>query len=161
LPTLIGVNEAEMCERFARTGDFDVMMLAGRYTLLEQGALDGFLALAVEKRIGVLFAGVFNSGILATGPVPGAPYNYRPAPPEIIERARRIEAVCRAHHVPLAHAALRFALAHPAAISVVLGAVTPAEVERNVAGLDAAIPSGLWRDLKAERLLVAHAPTPN
>jgi D-threo-aldose 1-dehydrogenase len=157
----IGVNEAEMCERFARAGDFDVMMLAGRYTLLEQGALECFLTLAVEKRIGVLFAGVFNSGILATGPVPGARYNYRPAPPEIIERARRIEAVCRGHQVPLAHAALRFPLAHPAAISVVLGAVTPAEVDRNVAGLDAAIPSGLWRDLKAERLLVAHAPTPS
>lgn len=156
----IGVNEADMCARFAQAGDFDVMMLAGRYTLIEQGALDTFLPMAVEKNIAILVAGTFNSGILATGPVPGALYNYKPAPPEIIERVKKIEAVCRAHNVALPHAAMQFPLAHPANASIVLGAVSPSEVQRNLAGLTAKIPAALWSDLKKEGLIVAHAPVP-
>ena len=156
----VGVNEAEMCERFAIAGDFDVMMLAGRYSLLEQGAPGGFLSTAASKGIGVLLAGVFNSGILATGSVAGAMYNYRPAPQAVLERVRRIETVCRSHGVPLSHAALRFPLAHPAVHSLVLGAVTPEEVARNVAALAAPIPPSPWSDLKAEGLIAAHAPVP-
>jgi D-threo-aldose 1-dehydrogenase len=157
----IGVNEADMCARFAKAGDFDVMMLAGRYTLIEQGALDTFLPMAVEKNIGILVAGTFNSGILATGAVPGAWYNYKPAPPEIVERVKKIEAVCRAHNVALPHAAMQFSLAHPAAATVVLGAVSPGEVQRNLVGLTTPIPAALWRDLKNEKLIVAHAPVPS
>lgn len=156
----IGVNEAEMCERFARTGDFDVMMLAGRYTLLEQGALDGFLPLALEKKIAIMLAGVFNSGILATGARAGAHYNYSAAPPEIIARVERIEAICRAHDVALPQAALAFAGAHPAVSSVVLGAVTPEQVRQNIALFSATTPAGLWSDLKSEGLVAPHAPTP-
>jgi D-threo-aldose 1-dehydrogenase len=156
----IGVNEAEMCERFARAGDFDVMLLAGRYSLLEQPALARFLPLALEKRIGIMLGGVFNSGILATGPVAGARYNYVPAPPEIVERVRRIEAVCRAHDVALARAALHFPLGHPAVSALVLGAVAPDEVRRNVAALAEPVPPALWADLKTERLLDAEVPTP-
>lgn len=156
----IGVNEADMCARFARNGDFDVMMLAGRYTLLEQDALDSFLPLALEKKIGVLIAGAFNSGILATGPVPGAHYNYKPAPPEILARVKRIEAVCRTHDVALARAAMAFPLGHPAVSSVVLGAINPAEVRRNVEALAVTIPAALWSDLKSEGLLASHAPVP-
>jgi len=156
----VGINEADMCERFARAGDFDCMLLAGRYSLLEQPALESFLPLAQEKNIGVMLGGVFNSGILATGAVPGARYNYAPAPDHIMDKVRRIEAVCRAHSVPLAHAALHFALGHPAVASLVLGGVTPEEESRNVAAISAAPPAALWSDLKSEGLLAPDAPTP-
>ncbi|RDJ21856.1 aldo/keto reductase [Bosea caraganae] len=156
----IGVNETEMCERFARAGDFDVMLLAGRYTLLEQGALDGFLPLAVEKKIAIILAGVFNSGILATGAQAGAHYNYRAAAPEIIARVARIEAICHAHGVLLPQAALAFAGAHPAVASVVLGAITPEQVQQNLALFAKPTPAQLWSDLKSEGLLPAHAPVP-
>lgn len=156
----VGLNEAGMCARFARAGDFDAMLLAGRYSLLEQGALDDFLPLAVERGIAVLMGGVFNTGILATGPVEGAMYNYKPAGPDVLQRAARIEAVCRAHATPLAAAAIRFPLGHPAVASVVLGAVTPEEVRRNVAAFSQEIPDALWRDLVAEGLLRADAPLP-
>ena len=156
----VGVNEADMCARFARAGRFDCMLLAGRYSLLEQPALDEFLLIAEQEGIGVLLGGVFNSGILATGPVPGARYNYRSAPPEILERVRRIEAICAAHGVRLAEAAIRFPLGHPAISSVVVGAVSAAEVSRNVESMAKPIPAGLWSDLKAEGLLRADAPTP-
>ena len=136
------------------------MLLAGRYSLLEQPALAEFLPLALEKKIGVMLGGVFNSGILATGPIAGARYNYRVAPPEIVARVEHIGGVCRAHGVSLADAALRFALGHPAVSSLVLGAVTPEEVQRNLASLATAIPPALWRDLRAGGLLAATVPVP-
>src|SRR5690349_715412 len=108
----VGVNEADMCTRFAKAGSFDVMLLAGRYSLLEQPALTEFLPLAEQQGIGVLLGGVFNSGILATGAVAGAKYNYRDAPPEIIAKVASIERVCASHGVALSTAALHFALAH-------------------------------------------------
>lgn len=157
----IGVNEADMCVRFAQAGSFDVMLLAGRYSLLEQPALEEFLPLAQQRGIGVMLGGVFNSGILATGPVKGAKYNYQDAPPEIMTKVARIERVCAGHGVALSTAALHFALGHPAVATVVLGAETPHEVERNVAGLFSAVPVALWDDLRAERLLKADVPTPN
>lgn len=156
----VGVNEAEMCERFARAGDFDTMLLAGRYSLLEQPALASFMPLAQEKGIGLMLGGVFNSGILATGPIAGAKYNYRPAPPEILARVGAIEAVCARHGVPLRRAALQFPLGHPAVASLVMGAVRPEEVEDQVAELSAPIPAALWTELKAERLLDADVPVP-
>jgi D-threo-aldose 1-dehydrogenase len=128
--------------------------------LLEQGALDTFLPLAEQRGIGVMLGGVFNSGILATGAKAGAKYNYRDAPPSVVERVARIEAVCRAHGVALAHAALRFPLGHPAVSSVVLGAVSPEEVDRNLAAFTAPLPASLWSDLVAEGLLRSDAPLP-
>jgi D-threo-aldose 1-dehydrogenase len=157
----VGVNEAEMCVRFARAGDFDTMLLAGRYTLLEQPALAEFLPLAQDKGIGVMLGGVFNSGILATGAVPGAKYNYQDAPAVVINRARTMEAVCISHGVSLPTAALHFALAHPAVSSVVLGATSPAEVERNIAGFTTSVPQALWAELKAVGLLDEGVPTPS
>jgi len=154
----VGVNEAEMCVRFAQAGSFDTMLLAGRYSLLEQPALAQFLPLAQAQGIAVLLGGVFNSGILATGAVAGAKYNYQNAPPEILAKVARIERVCAAHGVALPTAALHFALGHPAVASLVLGAQTPQEVEANVAGLSRAVPAALWTDLKAEHLLDAEAP---
>lgn len=156
----VGVNEAEMCERFANAGDFDTMLLAGRYSLLEQPGLASFMPLAQQKGIGLMLGGVFNSGILATGPVAGAKYNYQPAPPNILARVAAIEAVCTRHDVPLRRAALQFPLGHPAVASLVMGAVKPEEVEDQAAELSAPIPAALWTELKAEGLLGADVPVP-
>lgn len=156
----VGVNEAGMCERFARAGDFDTMLLAGRYSLLEQPALASFMPLAQEKGIGLMLGGVFNSGILATGPIAGAKYNYRPAPPDILARVAAIEAVCTRHGVPLRRAALQFPLGHPAVASLVMGAVRPEEVADQAAELAAPVPAALWTELKAEGLLGADVPVP-
>lgn len=156
----VGINEAGMAERFVRAGDFDLVLLAGRYSLLEQPALESFLPLAVARRVGVMLAGVFNSGILATGAVAGAKYNYRDAPPDILAKVTRMEALCRQHGVPLRRAAMRFAAAHPAAVCLLLGAETGDEIATNVAEFSGDVPSALWADLKAEGLLAAGAPTP-
>lgn len=156
-----GVNEWEVCEQLAKAGDFDIFLLAGRYTLLEQAALESFLPLCAAKGIGIALGGPFNSGVLATGAKPGAHYDYRPAPPEILARVARIEAVCAAHGVPLPAAALRFPLAHPCVVSVIPGGQSPQEVARNAATLALDIPPALWRDLKAEGLLRQDAPTPD
>lgn len=156
----VGVNEAQMCERFARAGDFDAMLLAGRYSLLEQPALASFMPLAQAKGIGLMLGGVFNSGILATGPVAGAKYNYRAAPPEILARVAAIEAVCLRHGVPLRRAALQFPLGHPAVASLVMGAVGPEEVADQLAELSTPVPAALWTELTAEGLLGADVPVP-
>lgn len=155
-----GVNEWQVAEAMARQGDFDLFLLAGRYTLLEQEALESFLPLCVERGIGIALGGPYNSGILATGPRPGAFYNYDPAPPAILERVSRIQAVCEAHGVALAAAALSFPLAHPAVVSVIPGGQRPEEVRRNAENLRVTIPVGLWADLKAEGLLRSDAPVP-
>jgi D-threo-aldose 1-dehydrogenase len=156
-----GVNEWEVCQTLACDGDFDIFLLAGRYTLLEQLALDTFLPLCREKAIGIAIGGPFNSGILASGAKPDAHFNYQVAPPEILDRVGRIEKVCARHRVRLADAALRFPLGHPSVISVIPGAVTPAEVKGNAAALGAPIPSTLWAELKSEKLLRADAPVPD
>ena len=155
-----GINEWQIAERLAREGDFDVFLLAVRYTLLEQEALTSFLPLCVEKQIGVVIGGPFNSGILATGPKPGAFYNYAPASKEILERVRAIETVCKAHGAKLAEAALRFPLSHPAIVSVIPGGQRASEVRRNAEMLQTKLPAALWRDLKTQGLLRADAPTP-
>ncbi len=134
--------------------------MAGCYTLLEQTALESFLPLCQQRGIGVFLGGVFNSGILATGAGPGATYNYDTAPPRILERVRRIAAVCERHGTPLATAALQFPLAHPAVTALVVGAQAPAEVEVNLNAVGAAIPADLWAELRHEGLLHEAAPTP-
>jgi len=151
-----GCNEWEVCEALARAADVDVFLLAGRYTLLEQEALTSFLPLCQARGIGIVVGGPFNSGIL----VGGTHYNYVPAPPEILARVARIKAVCTAHGVGVASAALRFPLAHPAVISVIPGAVTPDEVRRNIEAFAAPIPDALWHDLAREELIRADAPLP-
>jgi D-threo-aldose 1-dehydrogenase len=156
----IGINEVEPCLRFARDADLDCILLAGRYTLLEQGALDELLPLCLEQEIGVVLGGPFNSGILAQGAIERATYNGRPAPPAILDRVRRIETVCRRHGVPLAAAALQFPLAHPAISSIIPGALSRGVVAANVAALQAEVPADLWAELKREGLLPAAAPVP-
>ncbi|NIA67479.1 aldo/keto reductase [Pelagibius litoralis] len=155
-----GLNLWEVAESLIHEGDFDCFLIAGRYTLLEQEVLTSFLPLCAEKDIGIFLGGPYNSGILASGPVPGAMYNYEPASSEILERVGRIEAVCRAHGVPLASAALRFPLGHPCIAAIIPGARTADEVSRNLATFDHPIPAALWSDLKGEGLLRQEAPAP-
>lgn len=156
----LGLDDHEWCERFIRESDFDVFLLAGRYSLLEQPAVSSLLPLALERNIGVMLGGVFNSGILATGAIDGARYNYAAAPPDVLARVARIERVCSAHGVKLAHAAVQFALSHPAVATIVLGAVHPDEIARNLSAITALVPEALWSDLKSEGLLDPAAPTP-
>jgi D-threo-aldose 1-dehydrogenase len=156
-----GMNQWQMELRFAREGHCDCFLLAGRYTLLDQTALPEFLPYCVEHRIGVIAGGPYNSGILAVGAREGATFNYRAAAPEMMDKARRIGAVCDRHGVPLKAAALQFILAHPAIVSVIPGARTLAEVEDNMRMLESPIPSVLWAELKAQRLLDPAAPTPS
>jgi len=155
-----GVNEWEVCETLLGLGDFDCFLLAGRYTLLEQEALDSFLPLCERRGVGIMLGGPFNSGILATGPIRDARYNYALAPPDILARVAEIEAVCVAHGVKLIEAALQFVLGHPAVKTVMPGANSPHQVSANMLLLRSRIPPALWSDLKSEGLLRADAPVP-
>ena len=156
----VGLNEVDCCMDFAAAGDFDFFLLAGRYTLLEQGALGDFLPLCLTRDIGIMLGGPYNSGILATGAIEGARYNYVPAPPEIMEHVRKIEAICGRFDVPIAAAALQFPLGHAAVKSMIPGAISPSEVERNAALIAHKIPADCWAELRHEGLLDERAPVP-
>lgn len=156
----VGMNHVRPLVRFAAEAEFDCFLLAGRYTLLEQDALDELLPLALSRRISIIVGGVYNSGLLID-PAPGAPYNYAPAPPDVIGRARAIRAVCEEHGVPLRAAALQFPAAHPAVASIVVGARTPAEVDDTFAMAALPVPAQLWTALKDRGLLRPDAPTPS
>jgi D-threo-aldose 1-dehydrogenase len=155
-----GLNESAMCARFARAGDFDCMLLAGRYTLLEQGALTDFMPLAEQKNISVVIGGPYNSGILTGNVGADSKYDYAAAPAPIVEKARRLEAVCARHGVALPTAAIQFPLAHPTVAAVIPGALSPAEVEANAGHLRAPIPAALWDELRHEGLIDPAAPVP-
>jgi len=154
-----GFNEWEVCQTLAERGDFDLFLLAGRYTLLEQKALDSFLPLCEARGIGIVTGGPYNSGILATGAKLGAFYNYDPAPRAILERVNAIEAVCRDHGVRMVDAAFQFPLLHPAHLTVIPGGQGVTEMKGNLTAAQAEIPAALWVDLKAKGLLREDAPT--
>ena len=153
-----GLNEWQPCQFLVERGDFDIFLLAGRYTLLEQEALESFLPLCLDRGIGIVIGGPYNSGILATGAREGAFYNYDPAPPDILERVARIEAMCDRHGVRLVDAAFQFPLRHPAVVSVIPGGQGPSEMQSNLRAAEAEIPEAFWSDLKAEGLLREDAP---
>ena len=155
-----GLNEWDTSQKLAEASDLDCFLLAGRYSLLEQESLKTFLPLCQKRGIGIFLGGPYNTGILATGAVPGAMYNYAPAKPDILERVRKLQAVCQRHKVTLASAALQFPLAHPAVCSVIPGAKTAAEVKRNIATIEAPIGRDFWQELKRERLIAEEAPLP-
>jgi D-threo-aldose 1-dehydrogenase len=156
-----GMNQWEMLERFVRETEVDTLMLAGRYTLLEQAALDTMLPLCVERKVSILAAGVFNSGLLAVDRPPAdANYNYEAAPSELHVRALRIGEVCARHGVSVPHAAIAFVAAHPAVSSVVLGARDSAQVTRNAELFAKPVPAELWPDLVESGLLRPDAPVP-
>jgi D-threo-aldose 1-dehydrogenase len=142
----VGMNQTEMLTRFVRETDIDVVLVAGRYTLLDRTAADTLLPAALERGVSVIAAGVFNSGLLAA-PTPAATYDYAAAPGSLISRALRLEEICAESGVPLRAAAARFPLAHPAIASVLIGARNAAEVTDAITlrGLD--IPSELWESL--------------
>ena len=154
-----GINEWQPAQWLVERGDFDIFLLAGRYTLLEQAALDSFLPLCVLRGVGVVIGGPYNSGVLATGAKPGAFYNYNPAPDWVLQNVAKIEAVCAAHQIRLVDAAFQFPLQHPAVVSVIPGGQGVAEVEANARAATAVIPAALWADLKAQGLMRADAPT--
>jgi D-threo-aldose 1-dehydrogenase len=153
-----GMNQSEMLARFAREGDFDCFLLAGRYTLLEQGASDSLFPVCRQKQISILIGGVFNSGILADPHAPAPHYNYSPAGRPFIEKAIRIDAVCRRYNVPIKAAALQFPIAEPVVAAILCGARSAAEIQENVDMFQLPIPPDLWRELKAEGLLPEQAP---
>ena len=154
-----GINEWQPAQWLVERGDFDIFLLAGRYTLLEQEALDSFLPLCLARGVGIVIGGPYNSGVLATGARPGAFYNYNPAPDWVLAKVAKIEAVCAAHKVRLVDAAFQFPLLHPAVVSIIPGGQGVAEVDANVRAASAVIPAALWADLKARGLMRQDAPT--
>ncbi|MFF7073256.1 aldo/keto reductase [Streptomyces pseudovenezuelae] len=155
----VGMNQSALPARFVRETDIDVVLLAGRYTLLDQDGLTELLPEAAARGQRVLIGGVFNSGLL-TAPRPGASYDYAPAPQPVLDRALRLLSVCERHGVPLRAAALRFPFGHPAVASVLTGARTPHEVRDTVEQLTRPIPDALWDDLRTEGLLAPQVPVP-
>lgn len=152
----LGVNEKEVILEAMEFGDWDVFLLAGRYTLLEQGPLDDLLPLCEKRGASIIVGGPLNSGILAGRDT----WNYETAPAEIAERVRRLRAVCDAHGVPLAAAAFQFPLAHPAVCAIIPGPRTAAEFNENVPLFTRPLPAALWSDLKTAGLLRQDAPVP-
>lgn len=155
-----GMNQSEMLARFVREGDMDVLLVAGRYTILDQDALADLLPLCEQQGVKVVIGGAMNSGILAD-PKPGATFNYRPAPDHLVARAQAIRAICERHAVHVRDAAIQFPLAHPAVVSVAAGVRTAAHLDDYPTAMRQAIPPAMWQELRAEGLIAASAPTPD
>jgi D-threo-aldose 1-dehydrogenase len=155
----VGLKDSAMLARFAREGDFDTFLVAGRYTLLDQDALTELLPLCEERGIAVIIGGVMNSGVLAD-PRPGTHFEYGPASAQVIERARGLAAACERHGVPLRAAAMQFPLAHPVVTGLIAGVRSIAHLDEYPALLRRPIPVALWDELRASGLIAAGAPTP-
>lgn len=155
-----GINTVDTIPRFLEVLDVDTFIMAGAYNLLDQNMLKHELPLCAERGVEVIIGAVFASGILATGAVEGATFMYQPASDEILEKTRRIEALCKRYEIPLAAAALQFLLAHPSVAALIPGALEPNHIESNVKSAQLPIPSDLWTELKDEGLLREDAPTP-
>jgi D-threo-aldose 1-dehydrogenase len=158
----LGVNEWEICVELLGECEFDCLMLAGRYTLLEQAPLDRLLPLCLERGVSILSAGPLNSGILAAGSraATRSHYNYAPPPPAVVERVQALEAACEEFAIPLQAAALQFPLAHPAVASVVTGSSSGAEARRALEMFSRPIPTEFWRALRERGLVDSRAPLP-
>jgi len=156
----VGMNQWQMLTRFGYAGDFDCFLLAGRYSLLEQEALDELLPLCLKKHIGIMAGGTYNSGILAEGAQEIAKYNYEDAPAHIITKVRCMEEVAKRHNVSLKAAACQFVLAHPAITTIIPGTRQPQHVQENFELLQESIPSDFWTDLRDEGLIRNDAPVP-
>ncbi|WP_375314881.1 aldo/keto reductase [Bradyrhizobium sp. A5] len=154
-----GMNQSEMPVRFAETVPVDCFLLAGRYTLLDQGALDALFPVCTAKHIGILLGGIYNSGILAN-PHTGAKFNYQDADATLIARALELDELCRRHGNELKAAALQFGMAHPAVTVAVMGARNVAEIADNIAMSQTTVPQAFWQELRARNLVDARAPLP-
>ncbi len=149
-----GMNQTAMIAEFIRRCDVDVMMLANRFTLLEQTALDQLLPVALERGVGIVAAAIYNSGLLSSArPASDARYDYEQAPAALLARANAIADVCERHGVTLPDAAVAYPLRHPAVVSVVLGTRTAEQVVSNVSRYETVIPEELWTELQAEGLI--------
>ncbi len=161
----LGVNDWQVCVDALAHADLDVLLLAGRYTLLDQSALPVLMPLCVRRKVKIVIGGPFNSGILATGVRNAGArtlyFNYGPAPPDVIARAAAIEDLCLEHRVPLKAAALQFPLAHPAVACVVVGPRSIAELDENLALAAHEIAPAFWSELRARGLVAAAAPLPD
>ncbi|WP_159715123.1 aldo/keto reductase [Geminicoccus flavidas] len=155
-----GINELGMMPRFLDLFDLDFFLCALRYSLMEHDVLDSEFPYCARRQVGIIVGGAFSSGITATGPVPGAKYNYEDATPDVLDKVRRIQAVCERHGVPLPAVALQFPLGHPIVSSVIPGGIRPEHVIQNIEHMQRAIPADLWAELKQERLIRADAPVP-
>ena len=156
----VGVNQVEWCAKFAESGDFDCMILAGRYTLLEQGGLNTFFPLATKKNIGIILAGVFNSGILVKGVGESSTYDYGKIPPHIIEKYNSIKKVCDDYEVPIAAAAIQFCAAHDAVNTLLLGMDYPEQIDENLNLFNYEIPKDFWKKLLEKNLIDPASPIP-
>jgi D-threo-aldose 1-dehydrogenase len=156
-----GMGDAGLLTRLVREAEVDIVMLAGRYTLLDQSALDDLLPACQDRGVSVVAAAIFNSGVLAQSrPAAGAMFEYAAAPTAVLERANRIAEVCAAYGVSLPQAAMAFPLGHPAVAGIVAGMRTAQEVRENVDAFTAAVPAQLWEDLRGAGLLDERAPAP-
>jgi D-threo-aldose 1-dehydrogenase len=156
-----GMKQSQMLTSFVRETDMDLIMLAGRYTLLDQSALDELLPLCVKQGVGIVNVGVFNSGLLSKPePQPGMKYDYADAPPLLVDRAIKMAAICRRHGVLLPVAAIQFGTVHPAVVSTAIGARSAEQVRQNVEWLATPTPPELWAELKSEGLIRDDAPVP-
>ena len=156
----LGVNEKQVVLDILAEAELDIVLLSGRYTLVEQGALDDLLPLCVARQVGVIVGGPFNSGLTASATGPGQTYEYDAVPPAVMARAEAFYAMAARHKVDVGAAALQFPLAHPAVLSVIPGARTVAEVNENVARYHANIPAAFWSDCRDAGLIAPHAPVP-
>jgi D-threo-aldose 1-dehydrogenase len=154
-----GMNQSEMPVRFAEAVPVDCFLLAGRYTLLDQGALDALFPVCQAKNIGILLGGIYNSGILAN-PGAGAKFNYEDADAALVARALALDELCRKHGTELKAAALQFCMAHPAVTVAVMGARNAAEVADNIAMSEQTVPQAFWQELRAQNLVDARSPLP-
>ena len=154
-----GMNQSEMLARFADAAPVDCFLLAGRYTLLDQGALTTLFPICTRKNIAILLGGIYNSGILAN-PHGQAKFNYEDADASLVARARALDALCKQHGIALKAAAIQFCLAHPAVTIGLQGARTAQEAADNIAMAHAPIPAAFWHELRASQLIDAHAPLP-
>ena len=154
-----GVNYWQLAQEIMRRTNIDCLLLAGRYTLLEQTSL-GFLAECKQRGVRVFLGGVYNSGILATGAVPGAKYQYANAPEALLQRVRVLEELCAEHSISLRAAAVQFALAHPAITSLMIGAQSAEEYGQTLAAAREPVPSAFWQALRDRGLIDLNAPVP-
>lgn len=157
----VGMNQSALPAEFVRHSDLDIVMEAGRYTLLDQSALDDLLPVALERGVSIVAAGVFNSGLLARDrPDPTSHYDYATAAPELVERATRMAEICERHGATLPQAAAQFPLGHPAVATVCLGARSREQAHRNALLFETPVPSSVWAELKDQGLMRVDAPTP-
>jgi D-threo-aldose 1-dehydrogenase len=155
-----GVNEWPVIDALMDQGQFDVFLLANRYTLLDQEVIDTLFPRILREGVGIVIGAPLNSGILLTGAVPGAIFDYAPASEAILDKTRRIEAVVKRHGVSLLRAALNFPLGHPAVTALIPGPARVSEFVDNLGHLSADLPAALWEELRSEGLIHAEAPSP-